>query len=345
MVVCSLISQKALTLEYSIVNKNKDLCGYEKIQFNKNDYHKIIQQRNVKDNYVESLEIIENVFSTKFKEKTLPIIIRENFIFKEEVIKEKGKGMTRICFMVHGLDGTADDLRQMRSVAQFYCPDTLFVLSEDNEENTWNNIETMGRRLANEVDGFLKYYTTGKNLEVSFLGHSLGGLIIRASLPYLKAYKPFFKTLITFATPHIGCLSNKFLVSTGMKVMSKFKKNKSLREMTLEDDGGYLIELSRREGFEWFDSVVLIASYNDGYVPYESSKILFSFQKSDKRHFLEMAKNIYKRFKGTRIVKLGLFAPDVNKGFNYYLGRQAHINVLDDAFLKHLIFYQIKDYL
>ena len=328
-----------------MVNKNKDLCGYEKINFNKNDYQKIILERNVKDNYFNLLDAHQIDFKTKMEQNSLPIIIRENFILQDEILYEANPDIVKVCVLVHGLEGTPEDLRKMRSIAQYYCPDCIFILSEENEDDTWDNIERMGRKLANEVASFLKYYTTDDRLEISFIGFSLGGLIIRAGIPYLKDFKKYFKTLITINTPHIGSISSKFLVNTGMKFMTKFKKNKSLREMTLEDDEGYLIKLSKREGLEWFETFILMGTYNDGYAPFESCKMLYSFQRSSKSHFIEMAKNLYNRFKGKRIIKMGLYCPQTNKGFGYYLGRDAHVNVLDNTFLKHLIFYQLKEYI
>ena len=46
----------------------------------------------------------------------------------------------------------------------------------------------MGIKLAREIKSFLEYYTEGKNIKISLIGHSLGGLIIRACLPHLKDF-------------------------------------------------------------------------------------------------------------------------------------------------------------
>lgn len=45
----------------------------------------------------------------------------------------------------------------------------------------------MGKNLAREL---MKFLEENKNIgRISFIGHSLGGLIIRASLPYLTKFK------------------------------------------------------------------------------------------------------------------------------------------------------------
>lgn len=46
----------------------------------------------------------------------------------------------------------------------------------------------------------------------------MGGLIIRASLPYLKEYQDIMHSFISIGTPHIGCLSNNsFLIDAGIE--------------------------------------------------------------------------------------------------------------------------------
>ena len=74
----------------------------------------------------------------------------------------------------------------IRSILSYFCPDTIFVLSEENEEDTKDNIGWMGIKLAREVKSFLEYFNNGNKFKISFIGHSLGGLIIWAALPYLK---------------------------------------------------------------------------------------------------------------------------------------------------------------
>jgi triacylglycerol esterase/lipase EstA (alpha/beta hydrolase family) len=43
---------------------------------------------------------------------------------------------------------------------------------------------------------------------ISFIGHSLGGLILRAALPFLPEYADKMYTFITMGSPHLGYLYN-----------------------------------------------------------------------------------------------------------------------------------------
>lgn len=85
----------------------------------------------------------------------------------------------------------------------------------------------MGTRLAAEVD-----YEIGKHSDIPqicFLGHSMGGLIIRAALPRLKKYKDHFHSLITLSSPHLGFLySTSTLIDAGLWFINTMKKCTSI---------------------------------------------------------------------------------------------------------------------
>jgi len=65
----------------------------------------------------------------------------------------------------------------------------VILLSISNEDNTDGDIMEMGERLASEVKKFIdSTFTDAEISKISFIGHSLGGLIIRAALPHLSQY-------------------------------------------------------------------------------------------------------------------------------------------------------------
>ena len=47
------------------------------------------------------------------------------------------------------------------------------------------------------------------NSRISFVGHSLGGLIIRAAIPNLKEYSKKLFCYISLCTPHLGYIFTK----------------------------------------------------------------------------------------------------------------------------------------
>lgn len=250
-----------------------------------------------------------------------------------------------VIFLLHGLEGSSNDLRNLQSLLQTYLPKSVFYRSEINEENTSASIETLGLKFAGEVRNFMDNYINHSKMEISFIGHSLGGLIARAAFPHLADYKSSFKTYVGISTPHLGSLSSKFLVNTGMKFLSQMKSNQSIRQMALDDEEQYLLGLSRADGLNWFLNIVLIGVQEDGYVPFESSQLLINWKNSNGNLTQEMAGNIYSRLDVKNLVKLKLHLPGGAKGFDVFLGRQAHIELIENAFLKELVFSHIREFL
>ena len=90
------------------------------------------------------------------------------------------------------------------------------MCSHCNEKKTNKNINEINKRLAMEVKDYIKENWPQKNLKrLSFIGHSLGGVIIRAALPFLKEYQGIMYSFMTFSSPHLGCLNGSKLISTG----------------------------------------------------------------------------------------------------------------------------------
>lgn len=88
----------------------------------------------------------------------------------------------------------------------------------------------MGKRLAEEVKEHIYNYCPASCLtRISFIAHSMGGLITRAALPHLEEYKDKFYTYMSLSSPHLGYMynSNK-LFGAGMWFWKKWRKSKSL---------------------------------------------------------------------------------------------------------------------
>ena len=82
-------------------------------------------------------------------------------------------------------------------------------------------INEMSRMVAAEISKEIdKSKWIGSVKRVSFISHSLGGIIIRGAIEYLKEYKNLFGTYISLATPHLGYFhSTNKLLSLGLWVV------------------------------------------------------------------------------------------------------------------------------
>ncbi|GJR53502.1 alpha/beta hydrolases superfamily protein [Tanacetum coccineum] len=128
---------------------------------------------------------------------------------------------THLVVMVNGLIGSAHNWGYAaKQFLKNYPEDIIVHCSERNSSLlTFNGVDVMGCRLANEVISVIKRYP---NLQkISFIGHSLGGLIARYAIAKLYTNDPINNhgsesisservaglvpiNFITVATPHLG---------------------------------------------------------------------------------------------------------------------------------------------
>jgi hypothetical protein len=181
--------------------------------------------------------------------------------------------------LVHGFQGNAYDMRLIKNSISLINPSCVFLPSNANQDDTECDFEEMGKRLATEVRGFIKEWSEGIIFKkISFIGHSIGGLIIRAALPHLLEFSNKFWLYMSLSTPHLGYIySTSSLIDAGMWLLKTWKKSKSLEQCSLSDSKDlkdcYLYRMADFEGLSAFKYVYLVSSHQDLYAPYESTRI------------------------------------------------------------------------
>ena len=250
--------------------------------------------------------------------------------------------------LVHGFQGNSFDLRLIRNHIASCRSNAYLMCSSKNEEHTEGDIATMGERLAREVERFIRDWCPRGSIDkISFVGHSLGGIIIRAALPYLQDLSPKFHFLMTFSTPHIGYMYNSsVLVDAGMWIIKKWKKSLCMKQLSMTDyDNVYdcfLYGLSKRPGIEWFKHIALISSVQDNYAPFESARIDVgpsALEDSKGRIYVEMANNILRRVNAEKIHRIDVDFSLEKKGIDSMIGRAAHIQMLESRTLINMILH------
>ena len=96
----------------------------------------------------------------------------------------------------------------------------------------------------------------------------MGGLIVRAALPFLEKFKEQMHGFISLCSPHLGYLyKTSRLFSTGMWIVNKWKKAVSLTQMRMADEKNLedcmLYKLAHYDGLSWFKHMMLVSSYQD----------------------------------------------------------------------------------
>ncbi|XP_061693284.1 protein FAM135A isoform X2 [Syngnathoides biaculeatus] len=244
---------------------------------------------------------------------------------------------------VHGLDGNSADLRLVKTYLELGLPGARidFLMSERNQNDTFADFESMTDRLLDEIVQYIQIYNLTLS-KISFVGHSLGNLIVRSVLtrPRFKCYLSRLHTFLSLSGPHLGTLYNSSaLVNTGLWFMQKWKKSGSLLQLTCRDHSDprqtFLYKLSKKSGLQFFKNVVLVGSLQDRYVPYHSARIeMCKTALKDKQTgpvYAEMIENLLLpvlQNKECNLVRYDVIHALPNTA-NSLIGRAAHIAVLD----------------
>ncbi|XP_069582741.1 protein FAM135A isoform X5 [Ranitomeya imitator] len=268
------------------------------------------------------------------------------FSMEEDEVSDEG---IHLIVCVHGLDGNSADLRLVRTYIELGLPGGRkdFLMSERNQNDTFADFDSMTDRLLDEIIQYIQIYNLAIS-RISFIGHSLGNLIIRSVLsrPRFKCYLGKLHTFLSLSGPHLGTLYNSSaLVNTGLWFMQKWKKSGSLLQLTCRDHSDprqtFLYKLSKKPGLEYFRNVVLVSSLQDRYVPYHSARIeMCKTALKDKQSgpvYAEMIQNILLpvlQNQDCNLVRYDVIHALPNTA-NSLIGRAAHIAVLDsEVFLE-----------
>uniref|UniRef100_A0A667GH08 Family with sequence similarity 135 member A n=1 Tax=Lynx canadensis TaxID=61383 RepID=A0A667GH08_LYNCA len=224
------------------------------------------------------------------------------FSMEEEDGSEDG---VHLIVCVHGLDGNSADLRLRNQVTN----------------DTFADFDSMTDRLLDEIIQYIQIYSLTVS-KISFIGHSLGNLIIRSVLtrPRFRYYLNKLHTFLSLSGPHLGTLYNSSaLVNTGLWVYAEMEKSGSLLQLTCRDHsdppGKYTVR--------------------DRYVPYHSARIeMCKTALKDKQSgqiYSEMIHNLLRpvlQSKDCNLVRYNVINALPNTA-DSLIGRAAHIAVLD----------------
>eukprot|EP00931_Biecheleriopsis_adriatica_P054936 TRINITY_DN32383_c0_g1_i1.p1 TRINITY_DN32383_c0_g1~~TRINITY_DN32383_c0_g1_i1.p1 ORF type:complete len:440 (+),score=89.85 TRINITY_DN32383_c0_g1_i1:36-1322(+) len=136
-----------------------------------------------------------------------------------------GPRVVQLFVLVHGICGSADDWSEWMEQIQLRQPPDWIVLASSRITSSCGFVgeplEKLASLLSEEVEEFLQEVLSGKSsndsvpipqkANIHFIGHSLGGLIIRAAMQEItKAVercgdgKVVMGHLVTLDTPHLG---------------------------------------------------------------------------------------------------------------------------------------------
>jgi len=292
------------------------------------------------------------------KVEALPVLFEDAYVAvdsaAEDYVRRPTQDGSTVVVLVHGFQGNSFDLRLIKNHICWLHPNYLFLCSTANENQTEGDIIDMGLRLASEVRNFIQEWCPNGGLrKISFIGHSLGGLIIRTALPFLTEYQAQMDLYMSLSSPHLGYMySESSLIGAGLWLLKKWRKSVCLSQLSLADTEdtreATLYRMSSFEGLSWFRNVVLVSSAQDQYAPFESARIEVSTRVTkdytNGPFYMEMASNILKQIGIERLKRIDVNFKFEGKSIDSAIGRKAHIEFLENQILMKILVYRYPEF-
>ncbi|VDO87969.1 unnamed protein product [Haemonchus placei] len=145
-------------------------------------------------------------------------------------------------------------------------PGFCYLLSASNHSKTWSNFDDMADNLLSEVHSYASRYSE-LPARISFVAHSLGGVIVRTAVTRKDASDwlvPRLHCLLTINTPHLGLAYVGRGINLGIQLMQWWKQSRSMEQLALKDEvsfsDSFLYRLSKKRTFGLFRYVLLIGT-------------------------------------------------------------------------------------
>lgn len=260
--------------------------------------------------------------------------------------KPSKKAGKHVLVLVHGFQGSSWDLQLFRNQLSVAFPDAVLLCATANEADSECDLRVQGARLAQEVKAFLTKFTVSR---LSFVAHSMGGVVVRTALPDLMEYGTKLFTFMSFGSPHLGygCASSS-LFSTGLWLTQQVKAWPSVKQLTLGDIEQpsevkpFLEELARVRCLEHFQHIVLVTSAQDQYTPFESARLEMPPASdglpAEQQRYASMLKDILDPIAPEQILRLDVNFHFDETNLDTFIGRAAHIELIENqSFFEVLI--------
>ena len=240
---------------------------------------------------------------------------------------------------VHGLQGNQFDLRLYRSYLELSLPQHRleFLMAQSNQfdTSTFTDFNLQTNRLEQEILVKVNSMTPPPS-RISFLAHSLGGIVVRSLVtrPSMANILPKLHLLLSICGPHLGTQHHSGVISAGMWCVRKWYSSQSLLQLSLKDApnprDSFLYHLSEAHTFDCFKYVVLLTSLQDKYVPHKSARISPSLDGGNNISE-EMASNIMLSMEeaGVNLVRV-IVQHCLSVTTDSIIGRAAHVAMLDN---------------
>ena len=251
-----------------------------------------------------------------------------------------------VFILIHGLDGSYVNMLPLMNEIVLTHSNSAFILPKSiKREKTRNPIDELGRLVAREIKRtFIEEFHSERIGKISFIWHSLGGVIAREAIPYLSEYFEKFYTFCSLGSPHLGIMNSKSFINFGIWITELFSRYDWITQLKLKDsiniEDSFMYRLSQKKGLQYFDHVYFFSSHQDTIVPYYSARVQIfrdDLETANSNKLFEMSQNILSNVKRW-VTRVDVDFKNDSSNFESMIGKTAHISFLNDpVFLRNFI--------
>lgn len=244
-----------------------------------------------------------------------------------------------LVILVHGLMGSVYDVAPIKN-RLLYLDSSIKVVCFGHSSD--QPMDVTAARMAENILEFLGGLSDEKSLtKLSFIGFSLGGVLLRAVFPYLGKYASKFHTFISIGSPHLGSFVDGYsFKGLGVWVMKKLTHSTSpiLLALDFQDkmkfEETFLYKLSKNEGLKSFKFVTFIGAKGDKYSHWDSA-VVSSLEEENlaermKANLNSMVNNILEGMNAKMFVRTRVLFRDDSLSVDTFIGRHAHIQMIEN---------------
>ena len=142
------------------------------------------------------------------------------------------KKYKNLYIFAHGYKSCSENLRKVECTLKRYYKKGKYLFLNSYSESMDESIMEMGKKVAVEIEDYLaKKHKSLSSVKIIMIGHSMGGIILRAALHSLsKPIRSSLHTFMSFASPHLGYLyCDSVITGAGLKLLDSISPSQSIR--------------------------------------------------------------------------------------------------------------------
>ncbi|GFE55078.1 serine esterase [Babesia ovis] len=269
--------------------------------------------------------------------------VHRNPSFAKEPRPPLRESEIHLVVLVHGYNSSPMTMCFIRNTIVAFAEKSELLLSQYLTDSD-ALIEQQGQLLAQEVDVHIRRKIGSNRLgRLSFITHSLGGVVVRAALRHLGQYLDKLHALVSFACPHLGVFVSQYSIKgAGVSMLASYMRSPCIDQLLLADadtvEDSYIYELAGDTNISHFYHVKLVGILQDLISPASSCLLDPSLSSVKRTSINSMCQRVSENIQNVHLDKFYVNYQGASK-FVRWKSIDAHLHIVDKALLARYFFF------